>query len=177
MFSWFKKKKKKVLKVITLSQNQCHVDKVKSSLILAQSLQRLPVLILISSKQATCDAHVIQSGWLFLCWMYFLFACFQEELEEIWKELLQGNFLTVLMSKTSALLSKYILRYSCAEIVCFVAIVLFIYLFHDDSCYCSCFQLTWIELVSTLQYLMKINMTSQTLGPVVWGRWISEIGW
>lgn len=49
---------------------------------------------------------------------------FQVELAEIWRELLQGNFLTVLMSKTWALLqSKYwLLCFNCAEIVLFTGL-------------------------------------------------------
>lgn len=82
---------------------------------------------IISSKQATCAVHVMskQSAVPVFSLFYYFFACFQEELEEIWRELLQGNFQTVLMSKTCALLlSKYrLLCYNCAETVCFVGIV------------------------------------------------------
>lgn len=87
---------------------------------------------IVSSKQATCDVHVMSKQLTVSVFslFYYLFACFQEESEEIWRELLHGNFQTVLMSKT-LLQSKYrLLCYNCAEIVCSVGIVFFIYFIH-----------------------------------------------
>ncbi len=59
-------------------------------------------------KQAACDVQVMPKqltipvlSLYYDC--FFIYICFQEELEEIWSELLQGSFQTVLMSKTSAL--------------------------------------------------------------------------
>lgn len=124
LFGWCQR----LLKVTAALQNQCHADKAKISLIPAQScvvLQRLSLIILLSCSQNVkmwCQSSGLS---LYLAYFYYLFACFQVEVEEIWRELSQGNFQTVLMSKTSALLlSKYrLLCYNCAENVCFVGTV------------------------------------------------------
>lgn len=107
---------------------RAHYFTPKSMSEITSCLQRFSFIILIiSSKQPTCDVHVMSKHLTVPVFslFYHLFACFQEEMEEIWRGLLQGNFQTVLMSKTSALLlSKYrLLCYNCAEIVCFVTIL------------------------------------------------------